>query len=115
MISPIAHFHIFCGLGGGARGFNQGQARVGSLQARFICLGGIDSDPAAIADFERLAGVPGTCLDLDSKPGFLGLPHDQARTFAARVRGCIPQIAQALASGLQDMDQRRVNEEGAVQ
>lgn len=60
----IRHFHLFCGLGGGARGFNRGRARVGNFHARFRCLGGIDVSPAAIADFERLAGVPGTCMDL---------------------------------------------------
>lgn len=60
----VTHFHLFCGLGGGARGFNQGQARVGSLNARFRCLGGVDCDPAAIRDFGRLAGTPGTLLDL---------------------------------------------------
>lgn len=37
---------------------------MGSLQADFRCLGGIDVDAAAIRDFSRLAGVPGTCLDL---------------------------------------------------
>ena len=60
----IKHAHVFCGLGGGARGFNRATARVGTLQADFRCLGGIDVDPAAIKDFHRLAGVPGTCLDL---------------------------------------------------
>jgi hypothetical protein len=45
----IRHFHLFCGLGGGAAGFNRGQARVGSMRARFRCLGGIDSDAQAIA------------------------------------------------------------------
>ncbi len=65
--TEIRHFHLFCGLGGGAAGFNQGHARVGSLQARFRCLGGVDSDPAAIRDFERLAGAPGTVLDLFSR------------------------------------------------
>jgi site-specific DNA-cytosine methylase len=34
------------------------------MQAKFRCLGGIDSDPAAIEDFGRLAGVPGTVMDL---------------------------------------------------
>ena len=68
-MSPIEirHFHFFCGLGGGAKGFNQGHARVGSMEARFRCLGGVDSEPAAIRDFERLAGVPGTCMDLFSR------------------------------------------------
>ena len=60
----IRHAHIFCGLGGGARGFNRGEARVGQLRAKFRCLGGIDVDPGAIADFGRLAGVPGTVMDL---------------------------------------------------
>ncbi|MDQ7832066.1 MAG: DNA cytosine methyltransferase [Desulfovibrionaceae bacterium] len=60
----ITHFHFFCGLGGGARGFNQGRAQVGALRARFRCCGGVDVSAAAIRDFERLAGVPGTVLDL---------------------------------------------------
>ncbi len=60
----VRHFHLFCGLGGGAAGFNRGEARVGSMQAKFRCLGGIDVSPSAIADFGKLAGVPGTVLDL---------------------------------------------------
>ena len=69
----VRHFHLFCGLGGGAAGFNRGQARVGSMRARFRCLGGVDSDPKAIADFSHLAGVPGTVLDL--------FDRDQYRAF----------------------------------
>ena len=60
----IKHAHLFCGLGGGARGFNRATARVGTLTADFRCLGGIDVDAGAISDFERLAGIPGTRLDL---------------------------------------------------
>lgn len=60
----IRHFHFFCGLGGGAKGFNKGRARVGNLTAGFRCIGGIDNDPAAIEDFGKLAGVPGTLMDL---------------------------------------------------
>lgn len=56
--------HICCGIGGGAAGFNRGQARVGNMEAKFECLGGIDVDPACIADFEHVAGVKGTRLDL---------------------------------------------------
>lgn len=62
--TEIRHFHLFAGLGGGARGFNRGEARVGQMQARFRCIGGIDVDPAAMRDFQRLAGVPGTVLDM---------------------------------------------------
>ena len=30
-IVEIKHFHFFCGLGGGAKGFNEGEARVAEL------------------------------------------------------------------------------------
>ena len=60
----IRHFHLFAGLGGGAKGFNRAQPRVGNLQARFRCIGGIDVDPAGMRDFAQLAGVPGTVRDL---------------------------------------------------
>lgn len=60
----IRHFHLFCGLGGGARGFNAGRSRVGHTEAHFRCIGGVDVDQAAVRDFERLAGVRGSALDL---------------------------------------------------
>jgi site-specific DNA-cytosine methylase len=63
-VRTIYHAHLFCGLGGGAKGFNGAQPRMGNLLGRFECLGGIDVDPGAIADFEQLAGVKGTVLDL---------------------------------------------------
>ena len=91
----ILHGHIFCGLGGGAKGFNRSKARVGALRAKFRCIGGIDVDPAAIADFNRLAGVPGTVLDLFSREQYVAfwgkepppgwreaIPDDIRRAFA---------------------------------
>lgn len=63
-IREIRHFHLFCGIGGGARGFNRGNARVGNMVARFRCIGGVDVDPGSIADFGSLTGVNGTVLDL---------------------------------------------------
>lgn len=67
----IKHFHLFCGLGGGARGFNKGEARVGTLQASFRCIGGIDVDAASIRDFTRASGVAGTVLDLFDSAQYL--------------------------------------------
>ena len=72
----IRHFHLFCGLGAGAKGFNRAQPRVGNLQARFRCLGGIDVDPAAVRDFKRLTGVDGTLLDLFDRDQYRAF-HDQ--------------------------------------
>lgn len=60
----IRHFHAFVGLGGGARGFNKANPRVGTTQAKFRCIGGVDVDAAAIRDFNRLANATGTVLDL---------------------------------------------------
>lgn len=48
----IRHFHLFCGIGGGARGFNRGEARVGNLSARFRCLGGVDVLAMTWADYD---------------------------------------------------------------
>lgn len=60
----ILHFHLFCGLGGGARGFNRSTAKVGNVRGVSKCVGGVDSDRRAVLDFGTLAGVPGTELDL---------------------------------------------------
>src|SRR3990167_4989507 len=67
----VRHFHLFCGLAGGADGFNRGAARVGHSFAQFTCIGGIDNDPAAIADFTKRARVRGTLLDLFSRSQYL--------------------------------------------
>lgn len=60
----IRHGHLFCGLGGGAKGFNRARPVVGTMRGVFRCIGGIDVDPAGIRDFEHLSGVRGTVLDL---------------------------------------------------
>lgn len=71
LVQEIRHGHLFCGLGGGAKGFNKAQPRVGNLQARFRCLGGIDVDAAAIRDFDRIVGVPGTVMDLFDRSQYI--------------------------------------------
>lgn len=70
-VREIRHFHLFCGLGGGAKGFNRGQARVGSMVARFRCIGGIDVNAPSIRDFERMTGTRGTVLDLFDRSQFI--------------------------------------------
>jgi site-specific DNA-cytosine methylase len=64
--SEIRHYHGFCGIGGFARGMNQGRARVGHIEATFRCIGGFDVDAVAVRDFRRIVGVPATHLDLFS-------------------------------------------------
>lgn len=62
----VRHGHIFCGIGGGAKGFNRGHARVGNMVAKMRCVGGIDVDAGAIRTFERQARARGTVTDLFS-------------------------------------------------
>jgi site-specific DNA-cytosine methylase len=57
-------FHVCGGIGGGAKGFNRGSARVGNMVARFECIGSVDVDPVACQSFERVVGTPATVLDL---------------------------------------------------
>jgi site-specific DNA-cytosine methylase len=66
----IRHAHVFCGVGAGAKGFNMAKARVGNVAAKFLCTGGIDVDPGAIRNFERLTGCPGTVMDLFDRGQF---------------------------------------------
>jgi site-specific DNA-cytosine methylase len=90
----IRHFHLFAGLGGGARGFNLGEARVGNMVAKYRCIGGIDNDPAAMRDFGRLAGVPGTVLDMFDREQFIAF---HGREPGPGWRECTPQDIQRAA------------------
>ncbi|WP_222616365.1 DNA cytosine methyltransferase [Undibacterium umbellatum] len=61
----IRHFHFCCGLGGGKKGFNKARPRVGNMVGKLRCIGGVDVDPAAIRDFDKMGdGRPGTIMDL---------------------------------------------------
>lgn len=62
--TEIRHAHLFCGIGAGAKGFNKARPSVGTMQGVFRCIGGIDVDGQAIADFGRMTGTAGTVLDL---------------------------------------------------
>lgn len=90
------HFHLFCGLGGGAKGFNKGHARVGSLQANWRCIGGVDNDPAAIRDFSRAAGVQGTVLDMFSRAQYVAF---KGREPPASWREATPEDIRRAAHG----------------
>jgi site-specific DNA-cytosine methylase len=54
----------FGGIGGGALGFLQAEARLFETRARFRCVGNIDVDPLACAGFEALTGSPSLQADI---------------------------------------------------
>lgn len=71
IVKTFRHAHLACGIGAGAKGFNMANPRVGNVRARFECAGGIDVDPGAIANFERLTGAKGTVMDLFSREQYV--------------------------------------------
>lgn len=54
----------FGAIGGGALGFLDAEVRLLGAVGRFRCLGSIDLDPVACADFERLTGSQAWCADV---------------------------------------------------
>lgn len=54
----------FGGMGGGGLGFKEASAHLFGTEARFRVVGGIDFEPLACADFEKLVGAPSLCADI---------------------------------------------------
>jgi site-specific DNA-cytosine methylase len=70
--------NLFCGIGAGAKGFKDARPRIGHVEARWEIAGGIDVDPGAIRNFDRITGARGTVLDM--------FDEEQYRAF----HGCAP-------------------------
>jgi site-specific DNA-cytosine methylase len=84
MASPVdrppvefSEFHLFAGIGGGALGAASARATWLGCCGSIRTLGGIDSDPAACADFERFTGIPATCLDLFDREQYVAFHGKQ--------------------------------------
>lgn len=75
-VVDIRHFHLFGAIGGGAKGFMRGKARVGNLVSRSRCIGSVDVDIRANRDFLKLVGVPATLMDLFDRPQYIAF-HGQ--------------------------------------
>ena len=75
-VREIRHFHMCGAIGGGAKGFNEGEARVGNMVAKFRCIGSIDVDAAANRDFQHRIGINATTLDLFDRDQYIDF-HDK--------------------------------------
>lgn len=62
--------HLFCGIGGGALGFEAAKVHWKGQDCRFRTLGGVDVDPAACEDFETLTGSRATQMDLFTREDY---------------------------------------------
>lgn len=76
----------FGGSGSGARGFLDANVTLPSfgVSARFECVGGVDFDPLACADFEYLTGTPELCADVQDLTA-----ADLVQRFGARAPDCV--------------------------
>lgn len=59
--------HLFCGIGGGALGFQQAREEWKGTVGRIETLAGIDVDPEVCQDFENITGAPAIRMDLFSR------------------------------------------------
>ncbi len=67
MRTTFTSLHLFCGIGGGALGFQQAREEWRGVVGQIETLAGIDADPDACADFERITGAPAFQMDLFSR------------------------------------------------
>lgn len=76
----------FGGSGLGARGFLDAERTLPGLgvRARWECLGGVDIDPLACADFEYLTGAKQLCADVAALK-----PEDARRAWGAKAPDCV--------------------------
>ncbi|GIO06247.1 hypothetical protein J31TS6_22750 [Brevibacillus reuszeri] len=67
MRTTFTSLHLFCGIGGGALGFQQAKEEWRGAVGQIETVAGIDVDPDGCADFERITGAPAYQMDLFSR------------------------------------------------
>jgi site-specific DNA-cytosine methylase len=71
MRATFTSLHLFCGIGGGALGFQNAREEWRGVVGQIETLAGIDCDPEACADFERITGAPAVQMDLFSRQQYI--------------------------------------------
>ena len=71
MILENKVIHICCGIGAAALGMQQSVGEYKGAVGRFRTLVGIDVDPLACEDFEKLTGAPAVRMDLFSRKDYI--------------------------------------------
>jgi site-specific DNA-cytosine methylase len=73
--------HLFCGIGGGALGFQQAREEWKGVVGSIESVAGIDCDPEACEDFGMITGDPAYQMDLFSKEQYRMFHNEE------RIRG----------------------------
>lgn len=97
--------HLACGIGAGAKGFNDANPRVGHMSAKFVCAGGIDVDAGAIRNFDRITGAKGTVKDLFDEEQYLAFhgkapPADWRAAHPADIRAALGEMLDVIFASL---------------
>lgn len=68
--------YLCAGIGGGAKGFQDSVEEYKGIMGKIKTLAGIDNDPLACEDFERITGAPAFCMDLFERRDYIAF-HGQ--------------------------------------
>ncbi|WML35366.1 DNA cytosine methyltransferase [Clostridium sp. OS1-26] len=63
--------YLFCGIGGGALGFQESEEEYKGIEGSFETICGIDCDPEACQDFQYITGSRAECMDLFSREQYI--------------------------------------------
>ncbi|MDQ0418731.1 site-specific DNA-cytosine methylase [Croceifilum oryzae] len=80
MTTTYKALHLFCGIGGGALGFQEAREEYRGVVGRIETIVGIDNDPEACEDFEIITGAPSVQMDLFSKGQYVDFHGEEPGT-----------------------------------
>ena len=71
LTSEFKALQVYCGLGGAALGFQNAVQEFKGVRGHFRNIAGLDSDPAACADYEMLTRAPVHVMDLFTRKQYI--------------------------------------------
>lgn len=69
--------YLFCGIGGGALGFQQSEEEYKGIHGSFETICGIDCDPEICQDFEYITGSRAECMDLFNREQYISFHGEE--------------------------------------
>lgn len=69
--------YLFCGIGGGALGFQESKEEYKGISGSFETICGIDCDPEICEDFEYITGSRAECMDLFNREQYISFHGEE--------------------------------------